>query len=116
MALNEAMLANLTADELAHYAACTPGLMEQVSPARFLGSVTEQMEDLKDEVSYLSSEVERKEGEHVLDYWDHKEAMDELNEAVEALREYCEEFPNDHPVSKIWHKLNDASDKVRDLY
>ena len=111
MPLNEAMLNNMTADELAHYVACTP----DVKPGLLMGAVAEKLEDLKGEVFDLELELQNKEDEHTLDYYDFSLADNAVKEVLAELRMYCKDFADDHPLAKICYKLEAASSKVNNL-
>ena len=80
-----------------------------------MGAVAEKLEDLKGEVFDLELELQNKEDEHTLDYSDFILAKNAVKEVLAELRMYCTDFADDHPLAKIWYKLEAASSKVNNL-
>ena len=124
MPMNEAMVANLTTEELAHYAAIDPTLVKQVDHGRFVEQLADEVSILQDDVNHLESEVrsyEEAQDETVcksLYYVTWLEVKQATEEVATALYRYCEEqkLENDHPLKTILDDLEDVSRQVRDLY
>ncbi|MCW7552570.1 hypothetical protein NX722_07890 [Endozoicomonas gorgoniicola] len=122
--MNEALVANMTPDELVQYASIEPSIIEKFGQERFVEQMSTEVATLQDDVSYLESEVrsyvdtQDRNIAKPLYYVTWLEAKQATDEVVAALYQYCEEqkLENGHPLKAILDDLEDASRQVSDLY